>query len=93
MDGQPASVEVVRLVTQQVEKLGVHEGGHEIEGAVRVRQDDEQGRWPVAQGVQLQLVTGHEVPQLLDVEGREAGPAAHQYGFQSFAMNKMSIEF
>ena len=65
MDGQAAAVEVVRLVAQEVEKLGVHEGRHKVEGAVRVREDDEQGRFPVAQRVQLQLVIGRQFPQLL----------------------------
>ena len=42
MDRQAAAVEVVRLVAQQVEKLGVHERRHKIEGAVRVGDNDEQ---------------------------------------------------
>lgn len=69
MDGQAFAVKVVRLVAQEVGKLGVHEGRHEIEGTVRVRKDGEQRRFPVAQGAQLQLVFCHRVPQLLDVEG------------------------
>ena len=36
MNRQAAAVEVVRLVTQKVEKLGVHERRHKIEGAVRI---------------------------------------------------------
>ena len=36
MDGQPPAVEVIRLVTEQIEKLTIHEGGHEIESAVRI---------------------------------------------------------
>ena len=81
MDRQASPVEVVRLVAQQVEKLGVHERRHKIEGAVRIREDDKQRRFAVAQGVQLQLVLRHEVPQLRDVKGRKAGAAANQYGF------------
>ena len=81
MDRQAAAVEVIRLVAQEVEKLGVHECRHKIKSAVRIREDDKQRRFPVAQGVQLQLVLRHEVPQLLDVKGREAGAAANQYGF------------
>ena len=34
-------VEVVRLVAQQVEKLGVHERRHKIEGAVRVGENED----------------------------------------------------
>ena len=93
MDRQAAAVEVVRLVAQKVEKLGVHERRHKIEGAVRIREDDEQRRFAVAQGVQLQLVLRHEVPQLLDVKGRKAGAAANQNGFQSIARNELSRTF
>ena len=85
MDRQAAAVEVVRLVAKEVKKLGVHECCHKIEGAVRVRKNDEQRRFPVAQGVQLQFVLRHKVPQLLNIKGREAGAAANQDGFQSFA--------
>ena len=85
MNRQAAAVEVVRLVAQKVEKLGVHERRHKIEGAVRIGENDEQRRFPVAQGVQFQFVLRHKVPQFLNVKGREAGTAANQDGFQSFA--------
>ena len=78
MDGQAAPIEVIRLVAQEIKKLGIHERRHKVEGAVCVREDDEQRRFPVAQGVQFQLVLRHEVPQLLDVEGRQAGAAGNQ---------------
>ena len=93
MDRQAAPVEVVRLVAQEVEKLGIHERRHEIKSAVRIREDDEQRRFAVAQGIQLQFVLHHEVPQFLDVKGREAGAAGNQYGFQSFARDKLSRTF
>lgn len=93
MDGQTAAVKVIRLVAQQVEKLGVHERRHKIEGAVRVREDDEQRRFAVTQGVQLQLVLCHQVPQLLDVEGGQPGPAGNQDRLQSFARNELSRIF
>ena len=85
MDRQAAAVEVVRLVAQQIEKLRVHERRHKIESAVRIREDDEQRRFAVAQGIQLQLVLRHEVPQLRDVKGRKAGAAGNQNRLQSFA--------
>ena len=77
MDRQAAAVEVVRLVAKEVKKLGVHECCHKIEGAVRVRKDDEQRRFPVAQGVQLQLVVHGDLPQLLNIEGRKARAAGN----------------
>ena len=36
MDGQSPTVEVIRLVAEQIEKLTIHEGGYEIESAVRI---------------------------------------------------------
>ncbi len=36
MDRQPAAVEVIRLVAEQIEKLTIHHGDHEIESAVRI---------------------------------------------------------
>ena len=50
MDRQPPAVEVIRLVAEQIEKLTIHEGGHEIESAVRIRQDHKQRCLLVAQG-------------------------------------------
>ena len=48
MDRQPPTVEVIRLVAEQIEKLTIHEGGHEIESAVRIRKDHKQRRLLVA---------------------------------------------
>ena len=77
MDGQPAAVHVVRLIAQEVEKLGVDHAGKEVEGVVCVGNDDKQRCFPVAQRVQLQLVIGGDLPKLLNVEGSEARAAAN----------------
>ena len=69
MDGQPAAVYVVSLVTQQVEKLGVDHAGEKIEGVVGIGNDDEQGSFPVPKGVQFQLIICRQFPQFLDIEG------------------------
>ena len=69
MDGQFAVVHIICLVAQEVEKLGVDHANEEVEGAVRVRHDEEQRRFLIAQRVQLQLIVHSEVTQLLDVEG------------------------
>ena len=81
MDGQPPAVEVIRLVAEQIEKLTIHEGGHEIESAVRIWQDHKQRRLLVAQGIQFQFVIFHQVPQLLDIEGSKPGTAGNEDGF------------
>lgn len=77
MDGQSAAVEIIRLVAEKVEQLTIHKGCDEIEGAVRIADDNEQGRFAVTQGIQLQLVGLHQIPQLLDIEGSETGTAAN----------------
>ena len=69
MDRQFAAVLVIRLVAQQIEKLGVDHRNQKIEGAVRIAHDEEQCRFLIAQRVQLQLIVHSEVTQLLDVEG------------------------
>ena len=93
MDGQFAAVFIVGLVAKQIEKLRLQHSDNKIKRAVRIREDDKQRRFPVAQGIQLQLVLCHEVPQLRDVKGRQAGAAANQDGFQSFARNELSRTF
>lgn len=81
MDGQPPAVEVIRLVAEQIEKLTIHEGGHKIESAVRIRKDHKQRRLLVAQGIQFQFVILQQVPQLLDIEGSKPGTAGNENGF------------
>lgn len=93
MDGQAPAVEVIGLVAEQIEKLAIHEGGHKVKGAVRIREDHEQRRFAVAQGVKLQFVRFHQVPELFYIKGGKPGPAGNQYAFECLASNKMSIVF
>ena len=69
MDRQFAAVLVIRLITEQIEKLGVDHRNQKIEGAVRIRHDEEQSCFLITQRVQLQFIVHGEVPQFLDVEG------------------------
>ena len=93
MDGQLAALHIVCFVAQEVEKLGVHHADEEVEGGIRVRHDEEQRRFLIAQRVQLQLIVHGEVPQLLDVEGGEPGTAGNQDGFCSLTRNELSRTF
>ena len=93
MDGQPPAVEVIRLVAEQIEKPTIHEGGYEIESAVRIRQDHKQRCLLVAQGIQLQFVIFHQIPQLLDIERYKPGAAGNQYTFECLARNELSRTF
>ena len=47
----------------------VPDADEKIKGGIRVRHDEEQRRFLIAQRVQLQLIVHSEVTQLLDVEG------------------------
>ena len=85
MDRQPSPINVIRLLAQQIEQLGVHHGDQEIERGVRVAHDQEQRRLSVPQRVQLQLVIGRDVPQLLNVEGRQPCAAADKDGLGRLA--------
>lgn len=85
MDGEPPAVHVVRLITQEIEKLCVQDAHDKVEGVVGIGDDNEQRRFPVADGVQLHLVRFHQFPQLFDVKGGKAGTAGDEDGFCSLA--------
>ena len=85
MNRQSAAVLVIRLITEQIEHLRIHDGTDEIEGVIRIADDHEQGRFPVSEGVQLQFVVAHQLPQLRNVEGSKSGTAANQDRFGRFA--------
>ena len=93
MDREPPVVLVVRLLAQQVEKLGVDHADEEIEGAVRVAHDEKQGGLAVAQGVQLQLIVPGDLPQLGDVEGGQPRAAGDEDGFCRLACCCLSRTF
>ena len=69
MDRQLAAVLVIRLITEQIKKLRIGHADEEIKGGIRVRHDEEQRRFLIAQRVQLQFIVHGKVSQLLDVEG------------------------
>ena len=66
---------------------------NEVEGGIRVAHNEEQRRFPVAQGVQLQFVIGHDLPKLGNVKGGKSGSAANQYAFSCLARNELSRTF
>ena len=67
-------------------------GDDKIEGGIGIAHNEEQRRFPVAHRVQLQFVLRHNVPQLLDIEGREAGAAAHQNALECFACRHFEFD-
>jgi len=85
MDGQFAAVHIICFIAKQIEKLRVDHADEEIKGGIRVRHDEEQRRFLIAQRVQLQLIVHGEVTQFLNVEGGEPCAAGNEDGFCRFA--------
>ena len=53
MHGQAPAVHVVRLIAQEVEKLGIAHGNQEIKAVVRITHNEEQRRLLVAQRIEF----------------------------------------
>ena len=85
MHGQPAAVLIVRFFAEQVEHLGIRHGYQEIEGIVRVRDDEEHRRFCVSDGVQLQFVIGSNLPNLLNIKGSKTRRTGNQDAFGRLA--------
>ena len=51
MYGQLSAVHIVCLVTEQIEKLGVNHADEKVKGGIRVRHDEEQRRFLIAQRI------------------------------------------
>ena len=89
MNGQLAAVHIVGLVTQEVKKLGVYHRNQEVKGRIRIRHDEKQGRFLVAQRVQFQLIVHGEVAQFLDVEWGKPSTTGNEDGFCRFACGQL----
>ena len=89
MNRKPSVVNVICFVAEKVEELGIHDCHDEIEGVVGIRNDDEQRRLPVSDGVQLHLIVAHQLPQLCDVEGRKPCTAGNQDRLRGFARRQL----
>ena len=91
MDGQAPAVNVVGCLAQKVKELGVDHAYENVEGAVRVGHDEEQGGLAVSQRVQRQLVAARDLAQLGNVEGGEASAAAHEYALGGLAGRELVL--
>ena len=78
MDREPPVVHIIGFLAQQIEKLAVYHADEEVEGAVRIAHDEEQGGLAVPQGVQLQLVIPGDLPQFGDVKGGKPSAAGDE---------------
>ena len=93
MMGQAPSMNIVRPFTQEIEHLRKGQRHQKIVGAVGVADTEESCRAPVAHTVKLQLVIGHDLPELGDVKGGQPGAAGNQNAFCGFARNELSRTF
>ena len=91
MMGQAAPVLVVRPLTQQVEHLRESQRHKKIVGAVRVADEEERRRFPISQLVQLQLVVGHDLPELWDVKGGQTSAAGDQNALGRLAAGQLVL--
>ena len=93
MDWEPATIHIVGFFAEQVEKLGITHGYKKIKAVVSITHDEEQGSFPVAQSVQLQLIIGCDLTQLCNVEYRKARTTGNQDRLGCFARDKLSRTF
>ena len=93
MMGQAASMNIVRPFTQQIEHLRKDQRHQKIVGAVGVADTEESYCAPVAHAVKLQLVIGHDLPELGNVKGSQPGAVGDQNRLGRFARNELSRIF
>ena len=93
MHGQASAVHIVRLVAQEVEKLGITHGNQEIEAVVRIAHNEEQRRLLVAQRIEFQFVIRRQPTQFGDIEHRQPRAAGNQNAFRRFSRDEKSRTF
>ena len=76
---------IIRPFAEQVEHLRIRHADEKVEAGIRVRQDKEQGGPLFSNGVQMQLIVGRDLPELFDIEYREACAAADQDALRRLA--------
>ena len=81
MDRQPAAIDIICFLAEQVEELGVRHTDEKIERAVRITHDQEQRCFLIPEGIQLQFVIGRQLPELLDIEDCKPCAAGNQDRF------------
>ena len=92
MDGQPPMVFVQGPVAQNIEHLGIHHSGDEIEGRVAVGYHRKQGDFFIPQLIQLHFVILHHVPDSLNVKGGQPCTAGDQDAFQGLARRHFEFD-
>lgn len=76
---------IVGPFTQQIEHLRKGQRNNEVIGGRGVRNREEYRRFPIPDAVKLQLVIGHDLPELGDVKWGQTGTAGNQNTFGRLA--------
>ena len=79
MHRQPSAIDIICLLTKQIEHLRVDHGNQEVERRISIRHDEKKCYLPVSQRIQFQLIIHGDVPDLLNIKGRQTCAAAHKY--------------
>ena len=69
---------IVGPLVQEIEHLRKSQGHKEVIGLGGVRDNKEHRRFPIPDAVKLQLVIGHNLPELRNVKWRKPDPAGNQ---------------
>ena len=91
--GQPAAVNIVRPFAQEIEHLRKGQRHKEIVGAVSIADAEECRCTPISHAVKLQLVIGHDLPELGNIKGGKPSAAGDQNAFGCLARDKLSRTF
>ena len=91
MHGQSPAVHIVRLIAQEVEKLGITHSNQEIEAVVRIAHNEEQRRLLVAQRIEFQFVIRRQLTQFGDIEHRQPRAAGNQNAFRCFSCRQFEF--
>ena len=91
MNRQSTTVHIICLFTKQVEQLRVDHGNEEVKGCVSIRHDEEQCRFLVTQGIQLQFVIGSNITDFLNIKWSQTSAAGNQDGFCGFTRSQLIL--
>lgn len=76
---------IVRPVTEQIKKLGIHDRYNKIKRIVRIGNNDKHSCPLISKHIQLHLIIACQLPQLRNVKGSKPGSAGNQNGLRRFS--------
>ena len=91
MHRQASSVDIIRLLTEQVEHLRIDHGDQKIKCGISIRHDQEKRCFPVSQRIQLQFIVHGDIPDFLNIKRSKSCAAADKYTFQGLAGSHLEL--